>query len=355
MRILPVNPILLAAFLSLLVGCKEADEIKVEDVTHPDREEIRLRVAIMKRDQTVFFFRLSGPALLVKEHEGAFDTLVGSARFDDKKDPPLTLSDPKGWKKDLAPPPGGLRVAGYRIDAQPKGLEIAVTQMSAPEYDLMKNMHRWQKQVNLPPAEVLADLDPFIKREKIGDQEVTWVNLLGRGVHTVSKPPEPVAQNKGKFLPPMGIKGKGPAGGDGGIPFKYTAPEGWVRKPPRQFVVDVYEVAAGGQRAEVTLSSAGGSIASNINRWRVEQVGLPKLSPDRKAEQSAEMKLVAGVNSYYVDLANPGGPQDIRILAVIIPAGQSNFFVKMTGPHDLVGKHKKAFETFVESFKRDAK
>lgn len=345
--------IVLAGCLSFVLGCKAEDEISKLEVSHPDRESIRLRVAILKRDATVWFFRLSGPEVLVQEHQGAFEALVASARFDDKKEPPLTLTDPKGWTKDLAPPPGGLRVAGYRIDAKPKELEIAVTQMPAQDYDLMKNMHRWQKQVNLPPAEIMADLDPFLKRDKVGVQEVTWVNLLGRGVHTVSRPPEPMVANKGKFLPPNLLKGKAPAGG-GEIPFKYTVPDGWLKKPARKFVLDVYEVADGAQAAEVTLSSAGGSIALNINRWRVEQVGLPKLS-DRLAEQSAELKIVAGINSYYVDVANPGGPKGIRILAVIIPAGQSNFFIKMTGPHDLVGKQKNAFETFVQSFKRDDK
>jgi hypothetical protein len=61
---------------------------------------------------------------------------------------------------------------------------------------------------------------------------------------------------------------------------------------------------------------------------------------------------VAGVASYYVDVKNPEGPPlKNRILGVIIPQAKMNWFIKMTGPQDLVGQHKEAFEKFVGTFK----
>ena len=65
-----------------------------------------------------------------------------------------------------------------------------------------------------------------------------------------------------------------------------------------------------------------------------------------------ELLPIPGVKNFYVDLANPKGPADKnRTLGVIIPTESATWFVKMTGPHDLVGQHKTEFETFLKSFK----
>ncbi|MBI2806143.1 MAG: hypothetical protein HYX68_14270 [Planctomycetes bacterium] len=350
-----VRPVFVLCSLVLFAftGCKPDDEIRVREVTHPDREHLRLRVAVVKRAPDVWFFRISGPTEAVQAHEKEFEKLVASARFDDKKDPPLAVTDPKGWKKDPAGPHGGMRFANYRIEAKPKEIEVTITKLAADGFELLPNMRRWEKQVNLPRTEDADELERKIKREKLGaqDQEVVWVSLDGDGVHTPSRPVELLAANDKKFRPGIGLP---KANRGSGLPFTFTAPKDWVRKPPRQFVLDAYEIAEGGQKAEVTLSSAGGSIGGNINRWRAEQVGLPRLD-DREAERSAVVKLVAGVKAYYVDLARPGAAQSKRILGVIIPAGQTSWFVKMTGPHDLVGQHKNAFEFFVDSFKKAAR
>src|SRR5438105_3947443 len=118
-----------------LVGCKPEEEITREEVTYPDREKLRLRVAIMKHGPLVWFFRFSGPLAQVEEHGKTFDDLVNSVRFD--KDEIPSWTDPKGWKKDLPTPEC---YAGYRIDVKPKNLEIAVTQFPAEKFDLMQNM-----------------------------------------------------------------------------------------------------------------------------------------------------------------------------------------------------------------------
>src|SRR5207244_2364326 len=119
---------------------------------------------------------------------------------------------------------------------------IAVTRFPADKFKMMDNMHRWQKQVNVPLTESHEDLDKQVKREKVEGQEVKWVDLVGLGIHTASKPPEAVAANKKNFLPPMPIKGAagGGAGGGGKVPFKYTVPDGWAKKAPGQFAAEAY-------------------------------------------------------------------------------------------------------------------
>ena len=337
-----------ALCLFALAGCRQEDEIAKETVEHADREKIRLRVALVERGDFVWVFRLSGPAALVNEHGKGLDEVVNSAKPEGEK--VLKWTDPAGWKKDHPTPE---RQAGYRMDIKPKGIEIAVTRFSMNNFSMMKNMHRWEGQVGLPLTETHEILDKQIERKKVGDLEVKWINLEGVGVHTVSKAPEPVAAHAKKQLlpmPPMKEPVGGGKGGGGQIPFKYTVPEGWAKRPAGQFVVEAYTVA---DKISVTLTPAGGDVDSNVNRWR-EQVGLPKLSARELSETIKELP-IAGIKNHYVDLANPKGPAPAdknRILGVIIPMGQESWFVKMTGPHDLVGKHKAEFESFMKSFKK---
>lgn len=337
---LPITAILLAA----LAGCKAEDEIARTEIEHPDREELRLRVGIVKGEKLVWFFRLSGPADLVGRHAREFDDFFGSVTVEAGKDP--TWTDPKGWRKD---PPGGDRLATFRVGEKPRELEIAITQLPAEGFDLTKNVHRWQKQVNLPPAESPADLARAVR--KIKGEDVMLVDLTGRGVHTVSKMPDPHAANKKKFVPALALKkaaqGGGGGGGGGRLPFTYQVPKGWDKRAPGQFAAEAYEVA---EKISVTLTPAGGDLAENINRWR-GQVELPRIGPAELRKTTSEL-VVAGMKSVYVDLANPAGPKDKnRIVGVIVPMEDSMWFVKMTGPLDLVGQHKKDFEAFVTSFK----
>ncbi len=190
-----------------------------------------------------------------------------------------------------------------------------------------------------------------MKRDKVGAQAVTWVDLRGLGVHTVSKPPEPMAAgNPKKFLPGAMLKKKQAAVAAQGdkLPFTYDIPAGWVKKPPRQFILAAFEVKEGNQSAELTLSTLGGSVGGNIKRWR-DQVGLPEVT-DAEAERQAIERQVAGRNAYYVDLFNKAAGQK-RILGIVIPMGRESLFIKMTGPHEVIGKHMDEFEAFVKSFK----
>lgn len=347
MRFLRACLLLFAGCLTAIVGCKQDEEISVTTVTHPDREPIHLRVGAIQRDDTIWFFRISGPKGEVAKHVTGFNDFVRSAKFADEKEKkaePVTWTVPKGWRKD---PPGGMRYAGFRIAAEPKELEVTVTRLPAGDNWLLTNVHRWQKQINLPPAAKREDLKPEEVQE---EKEITWVDLQGLGVHMVSKPPEPMAVNPKKFQLPIQVKKPAAAGKH---PFVYEVPEGWEKAElAGGFMVERYVVGKG--EVQVTLTPAGGDLAMNVNRWRKE-IGLPGIADD-EAERSAKVIKVADIKSYYVDIDNPRGPAaKNHTLAVIVPMGNTKWFVKMWGPSNLVGQHKDAFETFVKSFKLDAR
>jgi hypothetical protein len=345
-RLLRISLALSSVFLLALAGCKEEDDIRREEVKHPDREKIRLRVAVLEKGDLVWFFRMSGPVALVTANEKTFEDFVHSVRFEADKDP--TWTDPKGWQKDHK---SRDRFAGYRLKADKTTLEIAVTRFPADKFKMMDNMHRWQNQVNVPLTETHDELERQIKREVVEGQLIKWVDLQGLGIHTVTKPPEAIAMNKKQFLPQLPVAQAGGGGGGGRIPFKYPMPQGWIKKPPRQIALEVLEVTDGKQSAEITfvpLPGDGGGVPANINRWRKE-VQLPGLS-DADAEKSAAVLQVAGVKSYIVDIANDNGPPlKNRTLGVIIPLGRQTWFVKMSGPRDWLGQNKAAFEAFAKS------
>jgi hypothetical protein len=336
-----------------LVGCEKdrrEEEIMVEEVTHPGRQPIRLRAACIKRDDVIWFFRILGPVDEVGKHVKEFDELVRSAKFEkqkDKKAEKIILVQPKDWRKDPAGPPGAIRQAGYRIDAKPKELEVTVIKLPAGEDWLISNVARWQKIVNEPPVQDREALEKKITREG----EIVWVDLTGLGVHTVSKPPEPLAAANPKRMQfplpgqhqPRGLKSA----------FKYEAPKDWQQTPvTKPFMADRYEI---GDDVQVSLTSVGGSLVENVNRWRTE-VGLPGNLNEAEAARLTEARMVAGLKAYYVDISNPAGPPEKnRSLAVTIPMDKTNWFIKMWGPKDSVEKNKVAFDKFVESFKLDAR
>ena len=97
--------------------------------------------------------------------------------------------------------------------------------------------------------------------------------------------------------------------------------------------------------AEVTITPAGGNLADNVNRWR-GQVGLNPVS-EEQIRQDLRSIDVDGSTGQYVDLTGPESAGGLRILAVRVPHGDTTWFFKMTGPADVVGRHKAAFEAFL--------
>jgi hypothetical protein len=130
-----------------------------------------------------------------------------------------------------------------------------------------------------------------------------------------------------------------------------TAPDSWkpLSAAGKVWMMG-YEVVEGGDRVEITISLAGGSLADNVNRWR-GQVGLPVASEDLILAESAKIE-VDGAPALYVDLVN----KDLnrRILGVICPKPDGSWFFKMTGSPELAGKQKSAFESFVRTARFNA-
>lgn len=140
-------------------------------------------------------------------------------------------------------------------------------------------------------------------------------------------------------------------------PMRVTAPEGWVRKQPAVgFILAEFTLPrAEGDVADarLTVSSVGGSVQENVDRWRDQFVDKPeKESSDRVEIAGVEVTLV-DFSGTYVDQRGPFAPAverpDYRLLGAIIPLEGQLYFVKCYGPRKSMAARAEEFHAFVRS------
>jgi hypothetical protein len=142
--------------------------------------------------------------------------------------------------------------------------------------------------------------------------------------------------------------------------YKLTAPAGWGRKEAsNMFVTAEYVLPrAEGDEADgrLTVSSAGGSVKDNIDRWRT-QFG------DKPSKESQETINVEGVEVTVVDFSGEFNDQrgpfapavtrpNYRMVAAIIPIGEELHFIKAYGPQKTMETHTPKILDFIKSVRK---
>ena len=94
----------------------------------------------------------------------------------------------------------------------------------------------------------------------------------------------------------------------------------------------------------MTVSPVGGGLEANVNRWR-GQVGLQPLAGAELLREMTPIE-IDGARGYLVELTRGSGP---GILGALVEHKGQPWIFKMTGPAELVGKQRAAFEAFVKS------
>lgn len=326
----PWHVVALAA--ALIAGCQQ-DEIR--SYTVPKPEQNRLLGAILPHGDSTWFFKLMGPDGEVSEHKDEFDRFVDSVRFKDNADAP-TWTLPEGWTTREEKVKGS-----YATIMVGKGhpLDLTVTRLSREGMagSILANVNRWRNQLALP-AVTEEELPHEVTQRKLGGDTLTLVNMTGKGGKAAPMA-GPVA---GDRMPPAVVNRPSD--------LTYRKPEGWKKVENSAMSQATFQVTDGGKPASVTITSLGGGaggLEANVNRWR-GQIGLPPL-PEAEVRKLVAPLVVAGKENSYVDLAGSTS----RILAVIVPRDDATWFIKMTGPPELVGKEKKHFEDFAQSVRFD--
>ncbi len=138
--------------------------------------------------------------------------------------------------------------------------------------------------------------------------------------------------------------------------FAFETPEGWSKASPTSLRQVNFTIGDTGQCYLTVLGGTGGGLTANINRWR-KQMGLEPASEDDV--MALPKTTLLGHEGVAVDLkgtfAGMGGnaQEGYRLLGRLAIANGKAYFVKMTGPADLVGKEEGRFNQFCDSLKED--
>jgi hypothetical protein len=298
--------------LIALAGCQR-EEIAHYQVERADPNEARVRIfgAIIPIDNnSAWFFKYTGSLSLVGRHEGNLRTLIGSVKFADDKREKIDWTLPEGWK---AKREGEIAFATFVL---PDRTEATVSKLGG---GVPANINRWRDQVGLP---------------KLPDAEVE---------KTTTK--MPLAQGEAIVVDVSGPGPKGGGGMGGGAPaeppFVYELPESW--RVAGQAKMSSLTLTAGD--AQLTVTSAGGSLEANVNRWR-GQVGLGAAS-DEDIRKAVQARKIGGRDSQTAELVGA----DRTILVAIVPQDKEQLFIKLTGLNAAVAAQKAAFDRFLQSIK----
>lgn len=135
----------------------------------------------------------------------------------------------------------------------------------------------------------------------------------------------------------------------------YTTPEGWTAVTPGN-AMRLAEFDAGG--ATVVLSTAGGSVDANIDRWLgqiVDQNGAPVGAESRTDRTVAGLDAtVIESNGAYLDGAGMGATtrrENHGLIGAIIQTPGQLTFIKMTGPADRVEAQRDAFTRLLDGMR----
>jgi len=338
--------VLVVGFLALLLaGCQNQEEIRHYQVPRLEAGQVRMLAAMVSHGASAWFFKVLGPEAAVAEHKDRFESFLRSVRFTGKAEHPLAWTVPVSWREEPNVPakqqiPGMERYATFRLPSADVNLELSVVllqeQGKAP--NVLDNVNRWrEKFLGLPPVNE-GDLAKVTKELKIGDYVATTIDMTGPGLQAGRRGPmrpqveQPVAPDQAELAAP-----------------EYQVPDGWKKVKPKAFSVATFRTGDGDRAAEITVSSVGGGLLLNVNRWRSQQLGLPPVSQEELLKDLRTLD-VDGTKAAYVELIGP--EKDGRrtaILGVLADHDGNPWVFKMIGPADEVASQKSSFETFVRS------
>lgn len=135
--------------------------------------------------------------------------------------------------------------------------------------------------------------------------------------------------------------------------FRLQVPAGWRQAeltPAQQGFVDArFEIPALGDDVKLTLSTIGGGVDANIERW-IGQVRMPE-----GATPITESFEVDGIPVTWIDLSGEfsgmqQGPQaGWRMLGAAFDGEPRDFYIKLTGPSAAIGQIEDEFRGFAKS------
>lgn len=177
------SSLLVAALL--LTGCQQQEQITAYTVPHESKADAkkaptpsgpqRMLVAMFVRPDTIWFFRLDGPATAVTKQAETFEKLVQSVRFPGRDEPP-TWAMPEGWTRE---PGNQFRYATLRAGAL-TGRVSKLDAGSPGAASVLQNVNRFRGEVGLPPT-TENDLPKDTRPIEVDGVKMIWIDVSGPG------------------------------------------------------------------------------------------------------------------------------------------------------------------------------
>jgi hypothetical protein len=309
------------------------------------RPQQRTLGAIVLVQPNGWFFKVSGTDELVAPQKEALETFLKSVQFSPNPETDPTWTLPEGWKQQEG---NELRFATIQLGNSDAPLELTVTRLPMRGSDeteyLLANVNRWRGELGLQPLNTAEELEKQTKKIKGASTDITLVDMSAWLDGTPSKG-DAYVRALAEIEELARMRGEEPAPPE----IKFTLPKGWKEVPPGQFQTFRFLVGDEKDPVGISISSAGGDLPSNVNRWR-GQVGLEPLSDEQLAAAVTPTK-VGGKDGVQIEIIGPPGEKQQAIIGVIAPSGSSNLFIKLKGPAKPALEQKKNFEAFVKSLK----
>lgn len=354
-----------SSFLLLLscLACQPREDIKsyTAERTAPPRppfvaSEVANQLdhtlaAMLPVDESVWFFKLAGPAEAVSRQRDEFTKFVRSVKKGESKEKPLSWELPQGWTQKG---PSEMRLATIVIPDEKKGLEIAVSSLplSGPWEDFVTlNVNRWLRQLSqgeLAKPTILKQTSTV--ETALGP--ATIIELAGILKKSPAMNPHAGITGGTSQTPPLESNSTA-AASVAKAGFTFETPQGWQPGKTSSMRKAAFDVVSAGKRAEVTVialpMSAGPQITdvqANVQRWAA-QVGLPT---ETKLEQFIEKIEIDGNTASLVRLEGPAATSPhVAMLVAMVEHGDKVWFFKLIGDAELIEQQRPIFQDFLAS------
>jgi hypothetical protein len=138
-----------------------------------------------------------------------------------------------------------------------------------------------------------------------------------------------------------------------------TAPSNWTRKPASSsFVAAEFSLPrAEGDDAEgrLTISTAGGSVQANIDRWKSQFDPQPSAAAQEEFDVAGFKVSIVDLSGEFNEQRGPFAPAvkrpNYRMIGAVIPVSNQLHFVKAAGPEKTIQSHADDIRQFIRSAK----
>lgn len=139
--------------------------------------------------------------------------------------------------------------------------------------------------------------------------------------------------------------------------IELTAPSDWQRKrPSSSFIAAEFALprAEGDDiDARLTVSTAGGSVEANVDRWKSQFEPLAEEKPPESIDVAGMLVTIVDLSGDFNDARGPFAPpvhrSGYRMIAAIVPVQGQLHFIKATGPQKTMAAHADMIHEFIHS------